>query len=86
MRHRRRRHLGAVFLEHDPGTVVTPTATAAAGSIFVGWGGDPECADGSVLMDGDKHCAIFDLRGFSVGARPTGSGTFVLPRARDAPR
>jgi uncharacterized repeat protein (TIGR02543 family) len=38
------------------GTVVTLTATPASGSVFVSWGGDPDCTDGSVTMDDDKTC------------------------------
>jgi hypothetical protein len=38
--------------------VVTLTATPASGSIFVGWGGDLDCADGSVTMNGDKTCTV----------------------------
>ena len=74
---------GQCSREYDPGTVVTPTATAAAGSIFVGWAGDPECADGSVLMDGDKHCAaIFDLRAFSVKGSANGVGNVRPPKSQ----
>lgn len=65
---------GQCAREYVTGTVVTATATAAAGSIFAGWEGDPECADGSVVLDGDKSCiAVFDLRGLSV----TGSASRV---------
>ncbi len=74
---------GQCSREYGPGTVVTPTATAAAGSIFVGWAGDPECADGSVLMDGDKHCtAIFDLRALSVSGSANGVGNVRPPKSQ----
>ena len=78
---------GQCSAEYGPGTVVTPTATAAADSIFVGWEGDPECADGSVLMDGEKSCtAIFDLRGLSVSGSANGVGNVRPPIVTEPPR
>lgn len=41
---------------YDEGTVVTLNATPASGSTFDGWGGDTDCADGSVIMNADKNC------------------------------
>ena len=74
---------GQCSAEYGRGTVVTPTATAAADSILVGWAGDPECADGSVVMNGDKHCvAIFDLRGLSVRGSANGVGNVRSPKSQ----
>ena len=39
------------------------SATADADSQFVAWGGDPDCADGNLIPDGDKNCTvIFNLK------------------------
>lgn len=38
------------------GEEVTVTATANPGSVFAGWSGDADCADGSLTMNGDKDC------------------------------
>jgi hypothetical protein len=38
------------------GTMITLTATPIANSIFAGWGGDADCADGVVTMDANKTC------------------------------
>jgi VCBS repeat-containing protein len=57
-------HCGAVCLkDFSAGTVITLTATPAAGSVFRGWSGtDPDCGDGVVTLDADTTCvARFDL-------------------------
>jgi hypothetical protein len=55
-------------------------ASWAADSIFVEWEGEHECADGSVLIDGDKSCtAIFDLRGLSVNGSASRVGQVPAP-------
>ncbi len=44
------------------GTTVTLIARPDSDSVFVGWSGDPDCADATVEMAADTHCfATFDL-------------------------
>jgi hypothetical protein len=38
------------------GAVVSLTAAPAAGSVFLGFGGDPDCADGTVRLLGNRFC------------------------------
>jgi len=41
---------------YTSGAVITLNVIAATGCVFAGWGGDPDCADSSVTMDGSKRC------------------------------
>lgn len=41
---------------YTEGTVVTLTATPDADCRFTGWSGDADCSDGTVTMNGDRHC------------------------------
>ena len=63
---------------YDFGTAAPVTATAAAGSTFVGWSGPngTECTTGSVLMNADKQCiATFTLNPQTLTLTPAGNGT-----------
>ena len=52
-------HCFATFGED---ALVTLSALPRADSVFTGWGGDPDCSNGSVTMNASKTCtATFDL-------------------------
>jgi RHS repeat-associated protein len=65
---------------YHPNTQVTLTTIPNAGSVFSGWSGDPDCSDGTVIMDAEKNCtATFttssDQFTLTVGKSGTGTGT-----------
>ncbi len=42
---------------YTSGTVVTLSAVAATNSVFTGWGGDADCADGILTMSAARNCS-----------------------------
>ncbi len=66
---------------YNENTVITLTATPAAGSVFVGFSGSTDCSDGEVQMRNNRNCiATFDLEPtathtLTVSKTGTGSGT-----------
>jgi hypothetical protein len=53
---------------------VTLTATPAPGSRFVGWGGDADCADGTVSMAADRACTAEFRRVYDLTLTTAGNG------------
>ena len=58
------------------GTIVTFTATPAAGSTFAGWTGNADCTDGSVTMTTGKVCtATFNKLRYTLTVTKAGTGS-----------
>ncbi len=56
---------------YTSGEVVALTATPDGSSVFAGWSGDPDCADGNVTVDVAKSCtATFNSGGVTAEPCP----------------
>lgn len=67
----------------DRGTVITLTATPAAGSTFAGWSGNvADCNDGSVTMSAARNCvATFNLIQHTLTITQAGNGNGTVSGA-----
>ncbi|MFQ5737374.1 MAG: hypothetical protein ACE5JX_00040 [Acidobacteriota bacterium] len=65
---------------YDEGTVVTLTATAAAGFVFSGWGGDLSGSTNpaTLTMDADKSVTATFTPGFTLSLTTSGSGSVAI--------
>ncbi len=53
--------------KYPPNSVVRLFATPAAGSTFGGWGGDPDCVDGMVILTAARTCtATFTIKTYNI--------------------
>ena len=68
---------------YDPGTVASLAASPDAGSMFIAWSGDPDCADGTVTLNDDRSCiAQFEFtQPLNVSFAGTGSGNVTTSPA-----
>jgi Tol biopolymer transport system component len=58
------------------GTQLTLRPIALGGSVFTGFGGDPDCVDGGVTLGGGASCtAAFALLSLGTGSAGLGGGT-----------
>ncbi|MBK8321681.1 MAG: DUF4214 domain-containing protein [Betaproteobacteria bacterium] len=72
---------GACTRPYPSGTVVTLTATAAAGSVFTGWSGEGCSGTGTcaVTIDAARNVtAAFALQAFALAAAKAGDGSGVV--------
>ncbi len=75
---------GTCEADFPQGETVTLTPAAAGDSIFAGWSGDADCADGVVEMAAATSCvATFDLSGYTLTVNKvlvpaTDDGLFVM--------
>ncbi len=61
---------------YTQGMQVTLTPTPETGSVFAGWTGDPDCADGIVTMQSARSCvAVFNIPVVSLTVSLTGNGS-----------
>jgi len=68
---------GSTAASFPTGTLVALNPAAAAGSVFTGWSGNADCANGVITIDADKTCtATFELlENLTVTKAGSGAGT-----------
>jgi hypothetical protein len=60
------------------GTQIQISASPSPGSTFSGWSGDPDCADGSVTMNGNRSCSATFMAttpAYTLTVSTSGAGT-----------
>jgi hypothetical protein len=66
---------GDCAYEYPANSLLSLSAEPSSGSIFAGWEGQPDCADGEILMDSGRSCMARFIDGYRLDIVLAGDGS-----------
>lgn len=66
---------GDCAYEYPVDSLLSLSAEPSGGSIFAGWEGQPDCADGEILMDSGRSCVARFIGGYRLDILLAGDGS-----------